>query len=71
MVVFLQIGCFRVKSSCIRVKVLFSRKWLYSCKVVVFGQKSLYSRKSCYFRTKLLYSGKVVVFGIYNKFARL
>ena len=38
-------------------------KWLYSGKVVVFGQKWLYSYKSCCICTKWLYSGKVVVFG--------
>ena len=37
--------------------ILFSQKWLYSCKVVVFGIKSLYSDKSGYNWVK------VVVFG--------
>ena len=32
-------------------------------KVVVFGQKLLYSGKSDYLRQKWLYSDKVVVFG--------
>ena len=42
-------------------KWLYS-KWLYSAKVVVFGQKWLYSGKSGCIRAKLLYSGKVDVF---------
>ena len=56
MVVFGQSGSLR-KSGLIRAR------WLYSDKVVVFGQKWLYSGKSGYTRAKGLYSGKMVVFG--------
>ena len=46
-----------VKNGCIRAKVVvFGLKWLYSFKVVVFGQNG------CIW-AKCLYSGKVVVFG--------
>ena len=46
-----------VKNGCIRAKVVvFGQKWLYSFKVLVFEQSGCY-------RAKCLYSGKVVVFG--------
>ena len=37
--------------------VVFGKKWLYSCRVVVFGKNCLYSGKSSCIRAK------VVVFG--------
>ena len=50
--------------------VVFGQKWLNSgkigsilAKVVVLGQKRLYSGKGVVFGQKLFYSGKVVVFG--------
>ena len=58
------------KSGCIRAICFFSDKSGYipvsGCtweKVVVFGQKCLYSGKSGCIRARLLYSGKVVVIG--------
>ena len=51
---------------------MFWQKWLYSSKVVVFrqfhkvivfGNKLLYSGKVVLFGQKWLYSGKVIVFG--------
>ena len=58
---FGQSGCIRAKwlySGCIGVKVVvFGQKLLYSNKVVVFGQKWLYLGKSGCIRAK------VVVFG--------
>ena len=40
-------------SGCNRAKVVvFGQKWLYSGKVVVFGQKWLYSGKSGFVRSK-------------------
>ena len=44
------------KCLCLCKYVVFGRKWLYSGKVVVFGQ-------GCCIRARLLYSGKVVVSG--------
>ena len=38
-------------------------KWMYSGKVLAFGQKWLYSGKVVVFGQMWLYSGKVVVFG--------
>ena len=50
MVLIRQAGCNRAKKNYIPEKVVvFGQKWLYSGKVVVFGQK-------------WLYSGEVVVF---------
>ena len=62
--------------SCIREKVVIGQKLLYSCKVVVFGEKWLYSKKSSCIRAKVVvfgqngfirinwyYSGKIVVHG--------
>ena len=51
------------KSDCIREKLLYSAKSLYSGKVVVVCKNCLYSGKSDYIRAKWLYSVKVVVFG--------
>ena len=49
--------------------IVFGQKWLYSGKVVEFGQKYLYlctsgcnREKTGCIRAKWLYSGKVVVF---------
>ena len=58
------------ESGCSRAKWWYSRKeWWYSgaksfilAKVVVFGQKWLYSGKSGSIRANLLYSDKVIVF---------
>ena len=47
---------------CIRAKVVvFGQKWLFSGKVVVFGHKWLYSIKVVVFGSNWLHSGKVVV----------
>ena len=52
------------KTGCIRAKVVvFGQKWLYSGIVIVIGQNWLYSGKSGCNRVKWLHSGKVVVFG--------
>ena len=57
MVVFRQKSLHLGKSGCIRIKVVvFGQKWLYSGKVVVNGKVVVLVQK-------LLYSGKVVVFG--------
>ena len=55
-------GCIRAewlhsgKSGCIRAIVnVFAQQWLYSGRVVIFGQKQFYFYK-------LLYSGNVVLF---------
>ena len=50
------VGSFR-QSNCVRVK------WLYSGKVVVFGQSCCFRGKSGCIRAKWLYLAKVVVFG--------
>ena len=65
------------KTGCICAKAdIFDKKWLYSGKVVVFGQKRFYSGASgsirvkevafgqggC-IRAKWLYSGKMVISG--------
>ena len=42
---------------------MFGQKWLYSGKVVAFGQKMVVFCQSCYIRVKWWYSGKVVLFG--------
>ena len=69
-------NCIRVIAVVFEQKLLYSgrrgcirAKWLYSCKVVEIGQKSLYSgkvfvlgRSGC-IRAKWLYLVKVVVFG--------
>ena len=59
MVAFAQNGCFLGNA------VVFGKKLLYSCNVVVLMQKWLYSGKKCCIRAKLvvlgqkwLYSGK-------------
>ena len=53
------------KSGCIRAKVLvFGQKKLFSGENGCIGAKWLYSGKSGSFRVKWFYSGKVVVFGI-------
>ena len=66
MVVFAQKWLSSCKSGCIWAKeVLFGQKWLYSGKVIVFGQRGcirsrwLYSCKVVVFWQKLFYSGKV------------
>ena len=58
------------KNCCICAKLgLFGQKWLYSGKVVVFGQggcilaKWLYSGKSVFNRAKCLYSSKWLYLG--------
>ena len=48
-------SCCIQESGCIPAKVdLFGQNWLYSDKVVNFGEKCFYSGKSCYFRAKWL-----------------
>ena len=56
MVVFVQSGCIR-ESGSIRAKmVVFGQKWMYSCKVFVILQSRC-------IREKWLYAGKNVVIG--------
>ena len=43
--------------------VVFGKKWLYSVKVVVFGQKLFNSGKSGCNRVKQVVFARVVVFG--------
>ena len=43
--------------------VVFGQKWLYSSKVVLFGQNGCIRAKEFVFRQKLLYLGEVVVVG--------
>ena len=43
--------------------VLSGHKWLYSAKVVVFGQSNCIRAKVVLLGQKDLYSGQVVVFG--------
>ena len=43
--------------------VVFRQKWLYSGKVVVFGQSGFFWGKSVCIRKQWLCSGKMVVFG--------
>ena len=53
------------QSDCIRSKWLFSKKVVFFGQggyIVVFGQKWLYSEKSCCIRAKWFYSVKVAVF---------
>ena len=71
MVVFGQKLLYLGKNACIRGKVVvFEKKWLYSDKMVVFGQTGciwarwLYLGKSGCYRVKVVVFGiKVVVFG--------
>ena len=50
------------KSGCIRANdVVLEQEWLYSVKVVVFGQRGIIPQSGCV-RAKSLFSGKVVVF---------
>ena len=69
MVVFGQKFIFSGKSGYIRALWLFEQdcyiraKWLYSGKVVVFGQKWFDLGESGCIRAKWLYSDKVVLFG--------
>ena len=62
MVVLKQSG-WKLESDCFLAKLVYSGKWLYLVKVVVFGLERLYSGKNNCIRAKLLYSGKEVVFG--------
>ena len=58
-VVFGQNGCIWTKVVCIRVKVVVKgQKWLYSGKSGFSRARFLYSGKSGSIRAKLLYSGK-------------
>ena len=66
-----KIGCIRAKLVVFRARVVVIRqsgcnraRWLYSDKVVVFGQKWLYLVKLVVIGQKLFYSGKLVVFGL-------
>ena len=43
--------------------VVFAQKWLYSSKVVVFGQNGCIRAKEFVFGEKWLYLGEVVVVG--------
>ena len=57
MVVIRQKRLYSDKSGCIRVKVVvFGQKWMYSGKVALFGQKWLYSGKSGCIPIELFYS---------------
>ena len=52
------------KSGCIRAKVVvFGQKWLYSDEYLCIWAKWLYSDKSGFIWAKWFYCGKVVVFG--------
>ena len=57
MVVLEQNCLYSGKSGCIWAKVVvFGQKWLYSGKVVVFGQKLLYSGKNGCIQEKVVVS---------------
>ena len=62
-VVFGQSGRIRARWLYSGKVVVFGQKWLYSGKVVVFRQKWLNSDKVVEFEQKCFYSGKVFVFG--------
>ena len=61
MIVLKQSG-WKLKSEFFLAKLLYSGKWLYLAKVVVFGLERFYSGKKPVFGQKWLYSFKVVVF---------
>ena len=61
MVVFGQSGCNwekRAKEVVLGKVFALGKKWLYSAKVVVFGQSGCIIGKSCCIRAKWLYLGK-------------
>ena len=63
-VVFPQSGYDLAKKGCIRAKVVaFGQRWLYSGKVVLFGQSACNIAKVVVFGRKWLFSEKDVLFG--------
>ena len=63
MVVIRLSGFIRVKMVVFGQSGCIQKKWLYLGKVVVFGQKRLYSGKSACIRARWLCSGKMVAMG--------